>query len=472
MIQTKQSHSILTSEFEEEMDHLTGTHIRENNSIKLLPSGAESYKMRWQLIEEAQKNIHIVAFSLMLDSTSKRLRDLVCAKSKAGVAARLIFDDAVLYSTFSGMLLRDMEKAGAEVIRYNKIFRDLLPNIRKGHPFRQLAQIFRLKLKRRFHEKYLIVDGSRAVLGGINWGNKYAFGGIRPKAWRDSDVYLTGPVVGDIQNQFVRDLFLYKAMDSEYHLRKEPGFDRSLYYKEVSEQEKAFKAKFHKELFPKLLPTGDKRIRYIPHKPYDEERLRLTHAYLLLFREARKYIFWGCHGIRPPRIIAETLIEAAKRGVDIRLITNCKKSSRTLMLFGLLGWMYFESSNHFRHLIENGIKVYEWQKPGAFHSKNMVIDDVVASVGSYNIARGSTFHHTESNVIVSGSDFPLKVREQFEIDLKDCKQISLEEAKKPMPFCDPYKRLLHPRNKLIDESLLTEIVCRDLKEGRYKHRKY
>jgi phosphatidylserine/phosphatidylglycerophosphate/cardiolipin synthase-like enzyme len=404
----------------------------------------------------------------MRDGTSKMLRDIICEKTRAGIATRLIFDDAVLYSTFSGPLLEDVVKEGGEVIRYHKVFRDMLPDFRKGHPFKQLARIFKIKLKRRFHEKYMVIDGREAILGGINWGNKYAYGGIRPKAWRDSDVYLSGPIVADIQNQFVKDIFLYRAMDQEYYERRNPGFKPEQFYHQAQESERSFREEHAKDLFPKLKETGDERIRYIPHKPYDEERLPLTDAHLMLLRNAQKYIFWGCHGIRPPRVMADTLIEAVRRGVEVRLITNSQKASRTLMLFGLLGWMYWESSNHFQYLLQNGIRLFEWQKPGAFHSKNLVIDDIVASIGSYNIARGSTFHHTESNVIVYGRNFPIKVREQFEIDFKDCREIFLDEVKIPYGRTDPFKRLLHWRNFLVNNSLLTESVRQDLQAGRHK----
>ena len=465
---TEQTHPILSSDFEDAMNKATGTVVRNGNSAILMPSGVDSYRKRWNLLSRAERNIHIVAFSIMKDETSHKLRDIICTKLRAGVAARLIFDDAVLYSTFAGSLLKDIVIAGGEVIRYHKVFRNMLPDFSKGHPFKQLAQIFKIKLKRRFHEKYMVIDGREAILGGINWGNKYAYGGIRPKAWRDSDVYLSGPIVADIQNRFIKDIFLYRAMEEEYHERRIPDFEPTKFYLPSRENEKIFREKHAEDLFPPLKETGAERIRYIPHKPYDEERLPLTDAYLMLLSNARKFIFWGCHGIRPPRVIAETLIEAVRRGVEVRLITNSRKSSRTLMLFGLLGWMYRESSNHFRYLLQNGIRIFEWQKPGAFHSKNLVIDDVVASIGSYNIARGSTFHHTESNVIVYGGSFPVRVREQFEIDFKDCREILLNEAKIPTARTDPFKRPLHWRNFLVNNSLLPESVRLDLQAGRFK----
>ncbi|HEX8709926.1 MAG TPA: phosphatidylserine/phosphatidylglycerophosphate/cardiolipin synthase family protein, partial [Pyrinomonadaceae bacterium] len=308
----------------------------------------------------------------------------------------------------------------------------------------------------------MVVDGSRAILGGINWGDKYAYGGIKPKAWRDTDVYLTGPVVADIQRQFNESFFFYQAMEGRYGASQRPGFDRAALSAAAHARAADFLAEKGEIYFPPLLPTGGERVRYVPHKPYDEERLPLTEANLLMFRQARKHIYWGCHGIRPPRIIAETLAEAAARGVEVRLITNSRKASQTLMGRGLLGFMYRECAGHFRWLIEHGIRVFEWQKPGAFHSKNLVIDDVVASVGSYNIANGSTFHHTESNVIVYGGDFPRQVSRQFDVDLADCREVPLAEAKVMPARKDPFARPLHQRYLLLDRSLLTDSIRRDL----------
>lgn len=134
------------------------------------------------------------------------------------------------------------------------------------------------------------------------------------------------------------------------------------------------------------------------------------------------------------------------------------------MGYGLLGWMYSESSHHFPWLIDHGIHVYEWQKPGAFHSKNLVIDDVVASVGSYNIARGSAFHHTESNVIVYGGDLPLQIHKQFEIDLQDCREVTIHEIKKVTAKSDPFLRPLEKRNMLIRKELLTPVILAELEK--------
>jgi phosphatidylserine/phosphatidylglycerophosphate/cardiolipin synthase-like enzyme len=304
----------------------------------------------------------------------------------------------------------------------------------------------------------------------MNWGTKYALGGTDPKWWRDTDVHLTGPVVADIERRFLTDVFVYRAQAEAWRRRKEKGFDPVTFIEDAHDQADAFMAQHAATYFPPLDPTGPHRIRYVSHKPWDESAVPLTNASLQLIRSARQSIYWGCHGVRPPRMMAENLAEAAARGVDVHLITNSKKSSRSLMGDGLLGWMWWECSHYFRWLVQHGIHVHEWQLPGAFHSKNLVVDDTVAAVGSYNVANGSCFHHTESAVIVMGGDFPPAVRLQFETDLQNTTEVTLDHTKRviiPLGLFDPWRRPLHERNLLIDRSVWPTQVAADIDAGKF-----
>lgn len=455
----------LTAPLDDDIDQLTGTRVRAGNSVRLMESGVESYEKRWELLEQAEHSIHIVTFSLMRDKVSRRLRDVLKRKLAQGVDVRLILDDLVLYTTFSMGIVEEMEDAGVEVVRYNKLFEWLMPVWGTGRPIHQFVRAVKFKQKRRFHEKYIIVDGRDLVLGGMNWGGKYAFGGIEPKAWRDTDVHVTGPVVADVQRQFIYDFFLYSAMNRDPR-RRAPGVTKIAHVLEAIENVSELVQRDGAHLFPPTPTTGTSPIRYLPHKPYDENRLRITDALLLMFNRAEKSILWGCHGIRPPRVVAETLAAAVARGVDVRLITNNRKAARTLVGFGLLGWMHWESSNHYKWLLEHGVRVFEWQKPGAFHSKALVVDGTIASVGSYNIARGSTFHHTESNVVVYDERFAHELTQQFDEDFDACKELQLSDAK--TPYFDPFKRLVHERNRFVDRSVRTAAVHQDLEAGKFK----
>jgi cardiolipin synthase len=460
--------ALLDPAFEGETDRLTGTTVRSGNSVTLLPSGVESYAKRWELIDRAKKSLHMVTFSFMRDDTTRRLASVVADKVRQGVEVKLIVDDAALYTTFSRGILKEMALAGVEVLFYDSPWRYLSIRWSKGHPFRQMARNAKLVVKRRFHEKYLVVDGSEAILGGMNWGTKYALGGSSPRGWRDTDVHLTGPVVADVQRRFLNDVFVYRAMDEARTLRREPSFDEVAHMELARKRAQEYMEERASTYFPPLPDTGHNRIRYVGHKPWDEQSVPLTNAFLQLIRSAKRSILWGCHGVRPPRVMAENLADAAARGVDVHLISNSKPSSGGLMGRGLLGWMYWECSNHFRWLVERGIHVHEWQKPGAFHSKNLVVDDTVTAVGSYNVANGSTFHHSESAVLVYGGDFAARVRQQFSADFEDCKELTLERTKKPWRWADPMRRSLHERGLLIDRSVWPDAVRADMEAGRFR----
>ena len=94
------------------------------------------------------------------------------------------------------------------------------------------------------------------------------------------------------------------------------------------------------------------------------------------------------------------------------------------------------------------IDVHLWQRPGVFHSKTLLVDDEVCAIGSYNVASGSTFHHTESAIVGYGGALPGEVKQQFELDFADCHELSLDETRPPPSWADPFRRGLHERNLL------------------------
>lgn len=441
---------------------------RDNNSIDFLPSGSASYKVRWELLENAQSSIHLVTFSFMKDETTKKLFDLLKRKAQRGVRVKIIYDEIVNRTTLIGSWIKELHPYGIEIYGYNALHDGWFINRKKKHPIKQIMMNMKLKLKQHYHEKYFIVDNAHLIIGGINWGDKYAFGGVRPKAWRDTDVYIKGDTVQAVQMQFIRDF----EMQKEWTAQKRNKIKYAQFAKEYKSiyMDEALHASKYPELFNGIATTIDDakkvNISYIAHKPYDEDELKMTNFLLEKIGKSKNRIYWGCHGIRPPRIFAEYFIAAIERGVKVVLITNSRQSSKTLMVNGLMGWMYWECTKHYRYLIENGVEIYEWQKPGAFHSKNLIIDDDFVSIGSFNIANGSSFHHSESNIVVNDPLFCAKVYDQFTIDLKDCLPVDSKTFK--FPKKNAYDRLLHERYKMIREELLTASIREDIKNGKYK----
>lgn len=454
----------LSPEFLSRLDTYSNFKPHVGNYVEFFPSGAQSYKKRWEIMADAKKSLHIVSFSLMNDDTGKKLRDLLIEKLKQGVEVKMIFDGPVNNTTFSGKIIKAIEQHGGQIKQFNRLSQGWIPDMKEGHPFHQIVRNAKLKLKKHFHEKYMVVDSQYTIIGGINWGHKYAYGGIEPKAWRDSDVFISGPVVRELQCQFLRDFTRYGIWEDA--VKKDRHANYNSVMRSCDYLTSDYIIQHFPTYFPELEKKGNNTVRYISHKPYDDNILNLTNSFLYAIKNAKNYLYWGCHGIRPPYILGEYLADAASRGVDVRLITNSKLSAKTLMVNGLMGWMYWECTKHYKWLLERGVKIYEWQKPGAFHSKNIIIDDTFAAVGSFNIARGSCYHHTESDVIFHGGDMPLQIKKQFPIDFQSCKEIKLNNIKFPKE--NAFDRPLSERDFLIHKDLLTPSVNEKLQKGFYK----
>jgi len=448
----------------EALDRLTHSKIRPNNEIRFLPSGGESYQIRWRLLDQAKHSIHIATFSMMKDETTKRLESVLVTKLAQGVEVRIILDEIVNRTTFAGPMIKRLKSKGAIVHGYNGLLEEWAPKPAHLGPIKHIMRNLKLKLKRHFHEKYMIVDGKHVVLGGINWGDKYAYGGIKSFAWRDTDVYLKGPIVRDVQMQFLKDFSRYRDWDKRQASQPSsyPEFVKVQQLKSEHQIEQEFA-----EYFCEDQTAGSVDVRYVAHKPYDDNDLPLTHAFLSLIKNAEHSIYWGCHGIRPPKIVAQYLAEAVERGVEVNLITNSQYSSQSLMVKGLLGWMYKECTKHYRGLLENGIKIWEWQLEGAFHSKNFLVDDQIVSIGSYNMARGSTYHHSESNIFVYDEKFAIEVKRQFEEDFEHCKPVWLDEVSARLPKEDAYSRPLHERDLMINQDMIPPQIQQELDKGDY-----
>ena len=117
------------------------------------------------------------------------------------------------------------------------------------------------------------------------------------------------------------------------------------------------------------------------------------------------------------------LISAAKSGVDVRIITPHIPDKKTV----------FElTRSYYEELVEAGVRIFEYE-PGFIHSKNFVVDDCFATVGTVNLDYRSMFLHFENGVLLYGTPSVEAIREDFldtqtkslPVTLEDCRSISL-----------------------------------------------
>ena len=114
------------------------------------------------------------------------------------------------------------------------------------------------------------------------------------------------------------------------------------------------------------------------------------------------------------------LILAAKRGVDVRLMTPGVPDKKIV-------WHITQS--YYENLIEGGVMIFEYT-PGFVHAKVFVSDDKTAVVGTVNLDYRSLYLHFENGVYLYGSEKIMDIKKDFEETLAECHQVSKHEADK------------------------------------------
>lgn len=259
----------------------------------------------------------------------------------------------------------------------------------------------------RWHEKYLIVDGHEAIVGGMNIADEYLHGGsgemvtIKGKsqpAWRDSDVYISGPVVRDIAKNF-RQNWLHVA-NKELPIAKSNKNNRSLPF----------------------------TVGMIHHRPWEDGDHNVTNFLLYNLRtlKASEKAWFETPYFLPRgalRALQREMVRAAMRGVDLRILTNSEKTSD----FGpLVEAAVFDT----RELLKAGARVFHRNNDRMVHAKVYVLGDKLTLIGSWNMDNRSAAHDSEDICAIYDSDITNQMSEQLLIDMfEQSDEVKLSDLK-------------------------------------------
>jgi len=140
--------------------------------------------------------------------------------------------------------------------------------------------------------------------------------------------------------------------------------------------------------------------------------------YLLAITAARKSIALSNSYFVPDELTIRTLIDAARRGVKIRVVTPSEHiDSEVVRLASRSDW---------GPMLEAGIEFAEYQ-PTMFHVKGIVVDGVFSSVGSTNFDNRSFRLNDEANLNVLSPDFGRIQQQVFEADWAKARRITLDD---------------------------------------------
>ena len=125
-----------------------------------------------------------------------------------------------------------------------------------------------------------------------------------------------------------------------------------------------------------------------------------------------------CWFVTPYLIItdemAQALSLAAKRGVDVRIITPGIPDKKLI---------YSITRSFYSGLVKNGVRIYEWT-PGFCHAKMSVADDCMATCGTINLDYRSLYHHFENGCFMADCAAVTEIREDMERTMAESREVT------------------------------------------------
>ena len=344
-----------------------------NNSIKLLLNGEEKFPEVLDSLEQARHHIHMEYYIFCYDDVGKKIVDVLIRKLKEGVEVRIIIDD--FGSTKNRKMVRRLRKAGVTV-----------------HRFMPVAFPFLAQANFRNHRKIIVVDGRVGFEGGINIDERYLNNGKHKLYWRDTHVKVEGPLVNQLQLQFL--------LSWHFTSKKKFPFERPY-----------FGNKFE-------MP-GNATATLVASGP-DSPRPYCMEAILAAINQARQKIWIVTPYFIPTDQIITALQIAVSNGVEVKMILPGKSDSHVVK---------HASLSYIRPLLQSGIKIYFYNK-GFAHAKTMTFDNQLAIIGTANMDTRSFYINFEIAALIYDEKLCGEVDESFINDLKDSEEIILSRWSK------------------------------------------
>jgi len=370
------------------IESVSGSPLTNGNKITLLIDGPATYAAMFKAIKNARDHINLETFIIEDDETGRRFSDLLLKKQAEGVQVNLIYDSRGSFNTPAPFFQR-LSDAGILVVAFNPI----IP-LKAGKSW---------GMAHPDHRKILIVDGKVAFTGGINIsavytsepsGSSQLSGGkqdnIAAIPWRDTDVRIEGPVVAEFQKLFL----------DTWQRQKGPKLSERNY-------------------FPDLKAGGNALVRAVGSSPGETNRLTFV-LYVSAITFSENSLHLTNAYFVPDEETVKALIDAARRGVDVKIVLPGTTDSSLTMNAG----RYYYSE-----LLKSGVKLYE-RRDVLLHAKTAVVDGVWSTVGSTNMDFWSFSSNDEVNAVILNKEFAAEMEKMFAGDIAASDEIRLEEWEK------------------------------------------
>jgi cardiolipin synthase len=347
---------------------------KSGHQVTLVRSGEEFFAAVESIIDRAKDYIHFQTYILDEDETGIRMINALVRAARRGVRTYLLLD---AYGTkyLSDELVKKVEESGI-------LFRFFSPTfITKGY-----------QMSLRLHSKTVLADGDVAIIGGMNFANRYHGYGNK-KEWLDFAVKIRGPECAhllDIMKRLWNKTFISKQERSTEYVRNPQSY------------------------------TDNISVKILQNNWY-RNKIEVLKSYRAIFKKSQKRMIIFSGYFLPGRNERRLLRLASMRGVDIKIVLAAESDAPV-----------FERATQFLYdfILRNNIKIYEYL-PSNLHAKVATVDGVWCTVGSYNLNHLSDFGSVEINAAILDEGFTNDFEEKLlQIINNDCRQITPEIFRK------------------------------------------
>jgi cardiolipin synthase len=349
-----------------------GNRMVGGNTAEILNNGDAIIGSMTQAIREAKVTVNLESYIFKNDKAGEMFAQPLIEAARRGVQVRVLVDGTG--SSRSGPILDRMRRAGVKAYVF--------------HPI-DLWSLYNIGW--RTHRKILVVDGAISFTGGFCIAENWLGDARNPKEWRDMMVRATGPVSAQMQAIFSED-WTYTtgeilAGDSYY---------------------------------PRIERTGDIEAQGIKVSRGDSSSLASI-FYVVAIKSAEKSIHIQNAYFVPDPQIREALIDAAKRGVDVRIMVPGRHIDMPLVRMA--------SRRHYGELLTAGVHILEYNRT-MMHNKNAVIDGLFSTVGSINFDGRSLRSNEEDSLAFYDREFASRMEATFAEDAKYCREVTYQGWRK------------------------------------------
>mgnify|MGYP001622994600 CR=1 FL=1 len=344
----------------------------QNTAATYYPSGEDKFAALVEELKKARKFIFMEYFIVAKGHMWGTVLEILKQKVREGVEVRFMYDGTNTLSLLPYDYPRQLEAYGIQC----KVFNPIRPALSTSQ-------------NNRDHRKIVVIDGLVAFTGGVNLADEYINEKDRFGHWKDTAIMVRGDAVRSFTLMFLQmwDIDTRADVYDQYLNIRQPVIGDASGY---------------------VIPYGD--------SPLDKETVGEL-VYMDILNTARDYV----HIMTPYLILDNEMVTAltfaAKRGVDVKIIMPDIPDKK---------YAFALAKTYYPELLRAGVRIFQYV-PGFVHAKVFTSDDVKAVVGTINLDYRSLYLHFECAVLLYQSQEILRVEQDFQETLKQCREITMDD---------------------------------------------